>query len=184
MKWQTGMGILLSCIIFGGCQSIPSWPESSGFLESYTGMHYSDELKDFLIFTHRDKKVADYSKFLVDPVVAYLNPGARAYHADPAELKKITDTLYVQIVSALQKHGAVVGAPGEGVLRVKVAITDIYNLESDAAKRGLLEAEFVDTRTRECIFSMMAAKRGIAFSEFGELLGEKLKEVKSETRIE
>ena len=126
----------------------------------------------------------DYSKFIVAPVTIYLAADAKAYNEDPVKLKSIADAFHSQIVSALQEQGTVVDKPGDGVLLITVAITDVYNIKSSVkAAKGLLEAEFVDTKTRERIVALMTSQKGIVFAKFADLLKNKFKELTKTTQV-
>ena len=168
--------IILSVSAILGCSSATKWPEFSGFLKDYKRMHRSPEFEEFFIIRHSDKRVTDYSQFMIDPVVVYLTPNADAYNANPDKLKRIALKFHSQIKDALGARYAVVNSPGKGVLRLRVAITDVFNVKSRDPK-GLLEVEFIDTHTKKPVAAIIATDKGFVFSEFAIFLKNKLSEL-------
>lgn len=166
-----------------GCASTSNWPEFSGFLGDYQGMYRSSEIEGIFIIKHKAKNVDTYKKFLVDPVTIQLTPDAEAYDMERKDLERIARSFRSDIKRALQKNYTVVESPGAGVLRVRVAITDILKDKGDDSSVGIIEADFIDTQTKERVAAVLTSAKGMVLSEWAGLLKSRLEFLDSETRV-
>jgi hypothetical protein len=66
-----------------------------------------------------------YNKLMVDSVVFFLADKAQYKGIDPQEMKELADEFNKQILAAL-KDWTIVAEPGPGVLRIRIAITNIH----------------------------------------------------------
>jgi hypothetical protein len=94
-------------------------------------LSYPDRLKpvaeddDALIWVDPSFDFAKYDKFLIENIQVRLADDTAYKAVDPTELKALTDYLYDAIVKALKPTYKVVSKPGPGVLRVRIAITNL-----------------------------------------------------------
>ena len=128
--------------------------------------------------------LADYDKFLFDPVEIFLAPDSPYKGINSTQMQAISATMRAVMVKALEPDYPVVSQPGKGVARVSIAIA---NLSVTKKKRKLIgytpvglavggirqvadalsnisiegatvEAEFVDTQTGERVGVRVATK--------------------------
>jgi hypothetical protein len=119
-----------------------------------------------------------------------LSPKAADRAVNPKELAELADYLRRALVAAMQDVYPVVEEPGEGVLRLRVALTDVIPTRpalntvgtlliparlASAAKRAItgtdlfvgevqIEAEAVDSRTEERLIAIVDRKAGSKFN--------------------
>jgi len=185
MKINRKMNTLLFVlfITLAGCQTTSQWPQLTGFLDSYAGMYRSSEIEGVFVIKHKEKNVNDYTKFLVDPVTIQLTPDAKAYTMERKDLERIARSFRSDIKRALAKNYTVVESPGPGVLQLRVAITDILKQSSSGSSKGIVEVEFIDTRTKERIAAVVTSSKGMFLDEWASTLKGRLDYLNSETKI-
>ncbi len=185
MNIKRKINALLFILLFTmvGCSSISQWPQLTGFLDSYAGMYRSSDIEGIFVIKHKSKNVNDYKKFLVDPVTIQLTPDAEAYEMERKDLERIARSFRSDIKRALAKNYSVVESPGAGVLRVRLAITDILKQSSSGSSKGLVEAEFIDTRSKERVAAVVTSAEGMFLDEWASLLKGRLDYLNSDTKI-
>jgi hypothetical protein len=82
--------------------------------------------------------LARYDRFLIDPIQVRLADDAAYKTVDPAQLKALTDDLRQAIGKALTPGYQVVAAPGPGVLRLRMAITDLVPTKPEYSVAALV----------------------------------------------
>ncbi|MBN1491495.1 MAG: DUF3313 domain-containing protein [Phycisphaerae bacterium] len=173
----------LSAVWLSGCTS--SGPEFSGFLGDYTQIKPRPDMEAAFGYINPARSLAEYDKFLLDEVRVHFAPGAEGVAIDPDKLKELTDYFEKEARKRISKGYDVVGQPGPGVLRLRVAITDVKQTTAwlnihpatKLAGAGLgsasLEAEGVDSQTGERVFAAVDKRPGNrlsvkeGFEEFG-----------------
>jgi len=117
---------LMSTILLVGCaaQQLTSY-ETSGFLGSYANFKPSSEDQPNLVYLNPARDLRQYNKVLIDHVVVYFNPESKNKGVDPVQLNQLTQYFHQAIVDALKDRYPIVDRPGEGVLRIRTAITDV-----------------------------------------------------------
>ena len=117
---------LMSMILLAGCaaQQLRSY-ETSGFLNSYAGFKPGGEGQPNLVYLNPGRDFRPYNKLLIDHVVVYFNPESKNKGVDPAQLVELTRYFHQALVNALKDRYLIVERPGEGVLRIRTAITDV-----------------------------------------------------------
>ena len=108
------------------------------FLSDYSKL--KPEGGDSKAFRYRDESV-DYSKYdklLVDRIKVWVKEDAEYKGIDPAELKELVDYFHQAIVDAVSDKYAVVQEPGPGVLRLRIAITDLVPNKTSASVVSLV----------------------------------------------
>ena len=161
---------LLMAIFLVGCATAKTI--ETGFLNDYSNFKMSDKVEGLLVEKHATKKISDYSKFMVDPIDVQLTHESKGEKLNPEQIEKMATGFHDDVVAGLKEKYEVVDTPGEGVLRIRTALTDIYpnkiylNLHwsTTLSKHGIggaaIEAEFVDTATGERILGVVDARQG------------------------
>jgi hypothetical protein len=185
-------------LVAAGCAS---GPPKSGFLSDYSG--FTEAPDDAPIWEYvdpdgqkdqihaqiwRDKEnwqaMANYDRVMIDPIVVHLHKSSSAGSVDPQQLNEMTQHMRKAMVDALKDRYSIVEEPGEGVLRLRVAITDIsaeYTYPvPDPNNRAMkawmnsmpgtlgTEGEAVDSVSGERIFAVISQSRGSYYGAFKE----------------
>ena len=146
----------------------------SGFLQNYAQLKPDPKVDGALRYLNPAKSLKQYDKFIIDPIAVYFARRKNRSGAgiDPAKLKILTDYFYVELHKALSKNYKVVGASGRGVMRLRVAITDVeeseplLNIHPAMKLSGIglggasMEAEGVDSNTGERIGAIVETRSG------------------------
>ena len=117
---------LMSTILLAGCaaQQLRSY-ETSGFLNNYANFKPGEEDQPNLVYLNPGRDLRPYNKLLIEHVVVYFNPESENKGIDPVQLTELTRYFHQALVDALKDGYVIVERPGEGVLRIRTAITDI-----------------------------------------------------------
>jgi len=78
-----------------------------------------------LVWIDPGAELARYQRFLIEPIQVRLADDAAYKTVDPTELKALADYLQQAITKALGPTYQVVSKPGPGVLKLRIAITDL-----------------------------------------------------------
>ncbi len=160
----------LFLVILVGCATTKTI--ETGFLDDYSNFQMSEKVKGLLVEKHATKKISDYSIFIVDPIEVRLTHESKGEKLSVNQVQKLATQFHDDVVVALSENYEVVNMPGEGVLRIRTALTDIYpnkiylNLHwsTTLSKQGIggaaIEAEFIDTATGERILGVIDARQG------------------------
>ncbi len=161
---------------------------ASGFLGDLSELEpYAKKPQQILVWKERPGVLAEYERFLVERPLIFLHPESRAAAKgiDPKELSLLTEHLSTAIVKELEKAGFdVVETPGEGVLIIRSAITDVdpvnpsANVATKAAGmavgvglfvprtdlgRAAIEVEFLDGASERRVAAVAAARKARRF---------------------
>ncbi|MHC4160092.1 MAG: DUF3313 domain-containing protein, partial [Planctomycetota bacterium] len=117
---------LMSTILLAGCaaQQITSY-ETSGFLGSYANFKPGGEGRPNLVYLNPGRDLRQYNRVLIDHVVVYFDPDSKNREIDPVQLNQLAQYFHQALVDALKDRYPIVDRPGEGVLRIRTAITDV-----------------------------------------------------------
>lgn len=109
----------------GARDAAAAGPQHSGFLGDYSALQPAQDRQGILLFVDRSRNYQAYTKVAFDPpeVVLASNPDYEG--VQPDALKRMTDAVQASFKRALEPGYQVVGAPGPGVLRVRIAITGV-----------------------------------------------------------
>ena len=142
----------------------------SGFLRDYSQLKLEEDgAKRYL---NPSKNLRQYKKFIIDPVVVHFAPNAKGTAIAPAKLKELSDYFRNQLVKGLSKRYRVVRSSGPGVLRIRIAITDIKkttrvaNIHPAMKMSGIglggaaMEAEVVDSVSGERVAAIVDSQSG------------------------
>ncbi len=178
MQWFAKiMSIALAIIFLGsvaGCATQQA--AKSGFLSDYSQLKPDPAFDGARRYQNPAKPLNQYRKFLLDPVVVHFAPNAKGTAISPGEIKKLADYFHDRAVEELSKRYQVVQKPGPGVLRVRAAITDIekttpiMNIHPAMKMSGIglggasMEAEAIDSQTRERVIAVVDSRQGSRLS--------------------
>ena len=114
----------LTFLILAGCATAPS--PNLVFLGSGIELQSVPGHPATRSWSSRPGILADYRSFLFDPVVVSLGKAAPEYESSADELKILSEHLRTAFTEELTRGGyTVVDKPGDGVLRVRAAITEL-----------------------------------------------------------
>ena len=153
--------------------------KTSGFLEDYSGFTESEETKGLHVKRNPDRSVGEYSQFMIDPITVYFAPrkglskiNPKRMGINPKRLAELTTFFEEEIARALNENYTVVDEPGEGVLRLRIAVTDIkanmpiLNIHMYSSTTGIglgsasMEGEAIDSVTGEEILAVIDFRKG------------------------
>jgi hypothetical protein len=171
---------LSAVALIGACG--PEKVGRSGFLGDYDQLKPSKEHNDADFYQNPDRGLAEFDKFLIDPIVLHFAPQAKGVAIDADKLDKVVDYAREQLTEGLSKNYQVVEESGPGVLRLRIALTDIkksvglLNIHPATKLTGAglggasFEAEAVDSKSGERIAAIVESRPGDVISLEG--LGE------------
>lgn len=167
-RWMAVSSILVLGLVVG-CTGRPKVTHS-GFLRDYSQLKLEEDgAKRYL---NPSKNLRQYNKFIIDPVVVHFAPNSKGTAIDPAKLKELSDYFRNQLVKGLSKRYRVVRSSGPGVLRIRIAITDIKkttavaNIHPAMKMSGIglggasMEAEVVDSVSGERVGAIVDSQSG------------------------
>ncbi len=177
------MSFILCGVLLAGCQS--SKTAHSGFLGDYSGLRASSEHKGASVYKHPNLTLADYDKFMIDPILVHFAPNAKGTALDPRKVAQLTDYAAEQLRELLSARYQVASAAGPGVLRLRIALTDIkktipaMNIHPGTKLSGVgiggasMEAEAIDSLSGERVLAVVDSGKGsfMAFKAGFESLG-------------
>ena len=145
----------------------------SGFLGDYSGLRPSTIADGAEQYFHSRKAIADYDKFIVDPVRVQFASGSNASAIDPAKTLELTEYFRTKLISELRSGGySVTDKQGGNALIVRMAITGLkktnplLNIHPATKMSGAglggasFEGECVDSVTGERIAAVVHSKKG------------------------
>lgn len=108
-----------------------------GFLIEYTRLQPMPGGGGMLCWRDPGADWKQYGKVMFERIQVYLKPGAMQMHpVDPTDLKMLIDYFHADLVKAIGPEAQVVTAPGPGVLRVRIALTDLVPTNQLASLAG------------------------------------------------
>jgi Protein of unknown function (DUF3313) len=113
-------GLLAGCAATSQARSV----QTSGFLGDYSMLHEGKEGQALLVYQNPNTNWASYNKVMLDPVTVWMGADSKMADVSPEDQQRLADLLYVKVKDALQTDYKFVSAPGPGVLRLQVAITE------------------------------------------------------------
>ena len=144
----------------------------SGFLGDYSKLKRSRQLKGAMSYENPSKSLKEYDKFMIDRVVVHFAPNAKGIGIDPFKVQQVADYAHRELWQALSIRYQVVNTPGPGVLRLRVALTDIktnvrlMNIHPGTKLLGFglggasMEGEAVDSQTGERVLAVVDSRKG------------------------
>ena len=107
----------------------------SGFIDSYPELKKDPDGSGGLIYRKPGVDLGSYDKIMIEPIEVWMADDSKYKGFSPDDLKEITDELYRGLLTHLEPDYPVVSQPGEGVLLLRLAITDVY---AKKKKRGVV----------------------------------------------
>jgi len=168
-------GLIISTSVFAGSKH-------SGFLDDYSLLKPDPEQKDTKVFFKTGIDLGQYDKIVFDPIEIFYSPDTEYKGISPDELKLLADSFRDLMVKELEPKYPVIQTPGKGVLRARMAITNVNMkkkkrslfgympigiavtaLQDAAGLRIVLEdskieAELIDSETGETIGLLVDSK--------------------------
>ncbi len=139
-----------------GCGGKPTY---SGFLSDYDKLKSGSAHKRDFFYRNESVRILDYDALLVDPVQMYFTKDARGQDLNEEALAELTAYFDEQFLEVMSEWFAFTDAPGEGVARVRIAMTDVrpskvlFDIVPHSKILGLnqggatIEAEVIDSVT-------------------------------------
>ncbi len=97
----------------------------SGFLSDYSRLRPVPDGGGGQCWRLPDQNWKQYDKVLIERIQVMLKPGTEGKGIDPTDLKTLTDYFHQALVTALQPQMKAVDQTGPGVLRMRIALTDL-----------------------------------------------------------
>jgi len=125
---KTGMYLmtaLIVCVFAAGCASKATKPyKHSGFLSDYSNLE-PDPDGSGEICVNPDVDLTQYNKVLLERIMVWYKEDSEHKGIDPTQLKLLTDYFHDAIVRELGDAYPIVTEPGPGVMRTRIAITEL-----------------------------------------------------------
>ncbi len=165
--------VIVALIVFGSLGEVQAQSKRySGFLGDYSKLKRSRQLKGAMSYENPSKSLGQYNKFMIDRVVVHFAPNAKGIGIDPFKVQQVADYAHRELWQALSIRYQVVNTPGPGVLRLRVALTDIktnvrlMNIHPGTKLLGFglggasMEGEAVDSQTGERVLAVVDSRKG------------------------
>ncbi len=174
MKIKHCCRVLTTTLIFIAAQASVAGP-NSGFLDDYSSLKPDPDQKGAKIYLKPDADLGMYDKIIFDPIEIFYAPDTKYKGISPDELKLLADTFRDLMVKELEPKYPVIQTPGKGVLRARLAITNVKMKKKKRSVLGympigaaltavkdmaglrvilsesMIEAELIDSETNETI---------------------------------
>jgi hypothetical protein len=186
--------VLLVCSMLVGCAST-SKETPSGFLQNYPQFQPGPSDGVDQIYTKPGTDLSKYRRVMLDEAQFYLKKSAAEQGIQASELKELSDTFHRAIFEALGNAFPLVSEPGDDVLRIRLAVTNIetsnpavsgittvlpVGLAISVAKKATtgsytgvggasMEVEFLDSMTNERLAAAIDTFNGSKMSGFSKL---------------
>ena len=169
--------VIVALIVFGSLGAVQAQSKRySGFLGDYSKLKKSRKLKGAMSYENPSKSLGQYNKFMIDRVVVHFAPNAKGIGIDPFKVQQVADYAHRELWQALSIRYQVVNTPGPGVLRLRVALTDIkttvpiMNIHPGTKLLGQgigfglggasMEGEAIDSQTGERVLAVVDSRKG------------------------
>jgi len=106
-----------------------------GFLTDYSRLQPMPDGGGMLCWRGAGVDWKQYNKVMFERIQVYLNTGS-SKPVDPTDLKMLIDYFHSDLVKAIQPVAQVVNTAGAGVLRVRIALTDLVPTNTTASLVG------------------------------------------------
>ena len=165
-------GIFCTGLSLAGCSVSTQEPAFSGFLTDYSKLALSPKHSGALVYVNAAKRVSLYKMITLDPIQVYLADGTRLPSTPGSREQQLARQLNDEITNVLSDSYPVVENSGFGVLRARIAITNVKH--SDSPFSSLLsknmfgfdltgssaEMELLDTQTGETVITIVDTEHG------------------------
>lgn len=120
--------IFIAVLFFSGCAASGMKDvETTGFLDDYSQLKPGGDDRAALVYVDPNVDFKAYDKLMFERVRVVFARNAQYRYAefDPAILKELTDYYQNALLEAVRDGYQIVEQPGPGVMRVRVAITEL-----------------------------------------------------------
>jgi len=117
--------LVVAALLAGCAASGMKDVQKTGFLSNYSQLQPGGEDRAALVYIKPGYDFKPYNKLMFERFVVLLSDSADYREIDPATLKEMTDYYQNAMFEALKDGYEIVDQPGQGVLRVRVAITGL-----------------------------------------------------------
>jgi hypothetical protein len=128
-------GFVVLCVSLMACLAWAGNLPQSKFISGNPQFEPDKDQPGAMIYLKPGLDMSTYTKVLIDPIEIWIAEDSEYKGLDPDELKKLTDTLRQALTKELEPDYPVVNEAGEGVLGIRLAITNVHMKDK---KRGLL----------------------------------------------
>jgi len=97
----------------------------SGFLSDYSRLRPVAGAGGVLCWRDANVDWKRYDKVLIERIQVYIKPGDKPNPIDPSDLKTLLDYFHGALVKAITPEAQIVNTSGPGVLRVRIALTEL-----------------------------------------------------------
>lgn len=186
--------LALCCAALVGCAAAPTTTHS-GFLKTYPQFQPGPSDGVDQVYTKPGMDLRKYRRVMLDEAQFYLKKSDANQGIQASELKELADTFHRAMFEALGNAYPLVAEPGNDVLRIRLAVTDIelsnpamsgittvlpVGLAVSVAKKAAtgsytgvggasMEVEFLDSMTSEQIGAATDTFSGSKMSGFSKL---------------
>ncbi len=126
---------LLGSMLLGSSAWTEDKIKYSGFLDRYPDLKPDPDGSGGLVYEKAGIDHCSYDKIMIEPIEVWMAEDSKYKGFSPKVLNAVTDELYRSLEINLEPEYPVVGEPGEGVVVIRLAITDVYGMKK---KRGFV----------------------------------------------
>lgn len=169
--------MLLAALPLGGC-ALSAPPARNGrYSVDITELHKSVRYQNTWVYRSPTRRVADFQRFLIRPVVVYPDPVHRIKNRAPFDA--LQEKLTQRVMRMIGRDHVVVDTPSEGTLEMRIAVVDLKPvvemkdaqnndlIRTNTATRGSkIEIDCHDSITNEQIFAMSTIYQGKEFAAY------------------
>jgi len=159
-------------VVLTGCAKKAQLTKS-GFLGNYTDLREDEKFKGLYLYKAPDIDISErYSAIIIDPVEFQFDTEDGTSPMKQEDQQKLSDYFLERLEEGLLENYAIVDVPGDHVLRLRSAVTDVaankiyLNLHWSTTLIGggvggaSIEVELVDSLTHKRILSFIDARKG------------------------
>jgi hypothetical protein len=163
-------GLAGACLTACGCE--PEKPKTVGFLTDYS--HLRPETDSKSRYCPPNNRLAQYSRFIVEPVALYLNDKNKAELGRDAHPEELAQYMHDTMVKTLEPRYPVTGVtPGPETGRLRIALTYLKKGSPLTVGGAAIEAELLDSQTGEQLLALREIQErrtggGTGFSEWDD----------------
>jgi hypothetical protein len=126
MKPQSYAALFLVLTVIAGCATTHQSRsvETTGFLSDYILLRKGGEDEALLLYRNDQVNFAGYHKVLLDGVQIWKGPASKLETVPEEDLRRLSLGLHAAVKATLEEDYELVDAPGPGVMRIRLAITE------------------------------------------------------------
>jgi hypothetical protein len=122
----SSLTLSLAAVMATSCTSTSQMrsTKATGFLGDYASLRKGEGSEAQMVYIKPGVNWRGYNKIIIDPITAYAIPGNPLAKLPKDQLNALVGYLYSALREQLGKDYQIVNAPGPGVLRLRVALTE------------------------------------------------------------